>query len=735
MRNRYLSPKRSIAFLVIPLIVMSASGAGAAPEANDPSLRVMSLDTTAYPAVSATISVPSALNGQTLPDSAFTVRQGAGELATTAEAVPLDRLNVVLAVDPGVDAADLTAVQGGALELIRLVLPSSSMTIVVAGPEPQILLSKSRDDVEAGAVIGQLRVTPTGRGDTLAALSLALDELAPSEPSETMVVLLAASPTGATDVATAVAVKAAATYVPLEVILTGTTRVPTAYAPLADLDSGTVTATAAPEDVVVALDRIFTALSGRYRLQFAVATDPSSPPGVTIGVDADGVVTEREVSVDAPAGSATSVPASTPPPPPATNSSTSAAAEEKGRSSGIGGWIGAGVAVILVSILVAAWLSRDPLRAAMTRRRPARRPLVPAAEVLRTWSPQRVDADPDEPLVPEIVISFRPNRARVEASAPPRAGARLRRWFGHRPRHSPASPGTTAPAHTATPFEPAAEPPPAGPPVAPVPTPTSANVPGVAEQPSTPQRIPATVTVAGLMAHAIGPDFELADVPDAPGPSPELEVAARSRTSARSNTKRLGRERHDDAGEPSKGASEALLGAPEAGPRGPTPVDRSEPTVEVVPVFGPDGQTDIRVDRVTTGERSLEVPIIEEPAARSEPYSSPAELAATDQGPAHDAKTGHGEHHKTSGAVRARPQRSILAADRVERTRPGARWWMYQRPTDNSPDNGEGEPPSPRDPPDSGSSAVATDPPEPPGHPAPPPSADVPEGSGRSRRP
>ncbi|MEJ7582497.1 MAG: hypothetical protein WKF43_00125 [Acidimicrobiales bacterium] len=348
-------------------MLLSVAPAGAVQDPRDRDLEIVQIDTSSYPEVTATVSAPSALSAQTLTDDAFRVTEGSKSLPVTAEAVDVDTLEVILAVDPGTDTTGLRAVQGAALELISLTMPRLPMTVIAAGASPKVTMARSRDAGGATESIEALEPATEERGDTLDALSLALDQVGATSSAGTVVVLIAASATGSAADAGDLADRVEKAQIPLEIILPGEREAMSAYASLDDLPSGNVIAAPATEDVVGALDRVTTDLTGRYRLRFRLSDPaPADPQPLIVGVDADGIVAELRVSLD----SVGPGPVTTQEPTPVTASVPASAGGDDG--DGVSLWlVAAAIATVLILIL-AAWFGgvRALIAARAGRRRP-----------------------------------------------------------------------------------------------------------------------------------------------------------------------------------------------------------------------------------------------------------------------------------------------------------------------------------------------------------------------------
>jgi len=290
VRKRHRWNRRAtIALLCSAIAVLVPGGSVHAAQASpDDAVELVQLDTSSYPDVAAIVSVPSALSGRTLPASAFDVREGDRDLTLSAEPLGFEGLDVMLVVDPGADDTSLRAVQGAALELIRLATPGASMTLIASGPVPRVLVTRSDNATSTSQVVGQLR--PGRGGDTLDALSLGLDQADVGAGSGTVVIVLAAELSGTVEQAQVLADRAEAAQVPVEVVLPGSSEVPVTAAAFATLRPASVTAAPSTGEVVAAIDHLVTRLAGRHRLRFRVTAGPTEPrTPIRIDVEFDGV--------------------------------------------------------------------------------------------------------------------------------------------------------------------------------------------------------------------------------------------------------------------------------------------------------------------------------------------------------------------------------------------------------------------------------------------------------------
>lgn len=151
--------------------------------------RVLRVDASQSPQISATVVVPPRLSGLPLPESAFQVTEGKRSHPVTA-AVPLPAtdLRLVIVVDPTVTPELLVAQQGAARELLIRLPPAVRAGVVATGPKSAVVAPLSTDRAQTiGAILGLVQRPGSRVGDITPALTLALRQLQPPASGDAVI--------------------------------------------------------------------------------------------------------------------------------------------------------------------------------------------------------------------------------------------------------------------------------------------------------------------------------------------------------------------------------------------------------------------------------------------------------------------------------------------------------------------------------------------------------------------
>ena len=336
---------RRLVLLLATAIVLASSPPAAANEPPE-ELRVLEVDTSASPKVTATVSVPLSLAGKDLPSDAFSVLEDGMSRPTTATRLPGDELEVVLVLDTSgsMRGAPMAAAKDSATAFLNTVAPTTPIGVVGFGAQPVVASPLTLDRPALAAAIAGLEA----RGETALydALALAVTQFSPKEGVRRSIVLLS----DGGDTASAATLEQT-----IAVLATSDARLDVAelvtpesngaaLTRLAEAGRGTVASAADPAALVQSYDALARSLASQYLLTYRSRS--GGPTDVLVAVDHGGIHVEGSASVDLPPLAPPTTSAEPPQP-----AQPAQPAERPGAASGWGLVIGA--AAFFVAIAVA----------------------------------------------------------------------------------------------------------------------------------------------------------------------------------------------------------------------------------------------------------------------------------------------------------------------------------------------------------------------------------------------
>ena len=305
--NRYAPawPAKAVAFsaLVFTGLFMCVVVGGAAAQETVQPLLVSPFDSTKPGNLTAVVTAPEALSGEAIPASAFTGFVNGKKTPVRVEALPADKLEVMLIIDTSgsMIGASMTAAKDAAKVFVQRLPSSARLGLIGFGPVAIVASPLSTDRAATTAGIDSL--TPRGETALYDALVLATDQFSADANVRRSVILLS----DGGDTASSTALEAITSR-----IREAGVRVEVAALVTAESDAGALNeiAVAGGGAVVSASDP--QALSGVYESlarglanQYKVTLDARASGKVEIAlrVELGGVAAEGRQTVDFPAAS------------------------------------------------------------------------------------------------------------------------------------------------------------------------------------------------------------------------------------------------------------------------------------------------------------------------------------------------------------------------------------------------------------------------------------------------
>jgi hypothetical protein len=168
--------------LAIVVAVAGTPGATAVAQsesiADEPALKVVTVDSSNYPQIDAIVTVPKLLSGQRLETQDWVVLEG--DEPRPVEVRPFDpaALEVVAVLDSTIEGAPFLSAQGALMEL-PVHLSQPTMAVVSAGATPVVALAPTRDRGAMSTAIHDLTSTP-GPNALEDGLIVALNQFSPA---------------------------------------------------------------------------------------------------------------------------------------------------------------------------------------------------------------------------------------------------------------------------------------------------------------------------------------------------------------------------------------------------------------------------------------------------------------------------------------------------------------------------------------------------------------------------
>lgn len=192
--NRYVPawPAKAAVFtaLVCAGFFMCAVAGGAAAQVPVQPLQVGPFDSAKPDNLTAVVTAPEALSGESIPDSAFTGSVNGKKTAVRVEALPADKLEVVLVVDTSgsMAGAPMIAAKEAAKTFVRRISATTRLGLIGFGPVPILASPLSTDRAAVNAAIDGLR--EQGETALYDALELAVAQFGPEANIRRSIVVL-----------------------------------------------------------------------------------------------------------------------------------------------------------------------------------------------------------------------------------------------------------------------------------------------------------------------------------------------------------------------------------------------------------------------------------------------------------------------------------------------------------------------------------------------------------------
>ncbi len=335
-------------------LVMSLGAAGpAAGQAG--SAMAVSVDASAYPTVTATLTTPPALGGRDLT-GALTVMENGRPLPVEVTRLRADELDVALVIDTSgsMSGAPMAAAKAAASSFLGRLAPSTRVAVIGFGPTPVVASPFTLDRKASSVAVAGLEA----RGETALydALVIAVDQFSPGAARRTVIVLSDGGDTVSRAALAAAAAKLSSSGVRVEAIELASKDTNTAaLTALASAGGGRVTAAADPASLAGIFDALAALLSEQYRLTFR--SEASGVSELAFAVNAGGTAIESRTSIAYPAALA-----------PAPVARPAAAARPRELDSLLAGGAGVVFLAITVGAGAALWPSvREQRRARLAR--------------------------------------------------------------------------------------------------------------------------------------------------------------------------------------------------------------------------------------------------------------------------------------------------------------------------------------------------------------------------------
>jgi tight adherence protein B len=285
--------------LLVSLVVGLACSSTAAAQAAD-ELDVAEIDSTAFPDVTATVSVPPSLAGRDLPPEAFAVAENGTTRQPSVERVSGEERAVVLVLDTSgsMAGAPMAAARESAIAFLETVAPATPVGVVGFGAEPVVASPLTLDRDALVTAIGNLEA----RGETALydAISLAVAQFSPDERVRRSIVVLSdgGDTASATTLEQAVAAltDSGARLDVAELVTPESNGA--ALAELATAGGGMVISASDPVALAQNYDALARSLASQYLVTYR--SEASGATELSIRLDHDGITAEGRASIDLP---------------------------------------------------------------------------------------------------------------------------------------------------------------------------------------------------------------------------------------------------------------------------------------------------------------------------------------------------------------------------------------------------------------------------------------------------
>ncbi|MGH9118786.1 MAG: VWA domain-containing protein [Acidimicrobiales bacterium] len=264
-------------------LLLTAGPPPAAAQTADPQIKVINVDSTAYPDITAVVSVPMVLSGRSLRADNFDVRERDDSRPVKVTAFDPSQLQLAIVVDSAMTGTAFVGAQGALLEL-PVHLRGPNVSIVRAATPATVALPPTRDPAAASVAVRGL--TPSnGESNIEDGIAVAFDQFVPDGSRRAILLVtsdvevdagrIARTTDRAVREGVVVYVISLSPFVADEVMA------------LANVTGGAAWAVE-PLDIVPTIDRMVAELRGQYQVTARLTgADPSAP--VTVVVTAGGV--------------------------------------------------------------------------------------------------------------------------------------------------------------------------------------------------------------------------------------------------------------------------------------------------------------------------------------------------------------------------------------------------------------------------------------------------------------
>jgi tight adherence protein B len=246
-------------------VLLSAGVAGAAQAAS--SIAITSVDASAYPSVTAVVTVPGGLSGASYAPDAFQVVEAGSAVRVSAQRMPTTNLEIMLVVDTSgsMRGTPLTSAQAAANAFLALLPAEVKVGVVGFASAPRLIASPTTDRSQLATRIAQL--TATGDTALYDAVVFAQSHFSPGGRDRAIVLLSDGADT--TSSATLEQAAAAASGARMSVIeLAGHASNRLALERLAQAGGGAVSSVSDPAALTGVYRLAAGALVNRYRLAY-----------------------------------------------------------------------------------------------------------------------------------------------------------------------------------------------------------------------------------------------------------------------------------------------------------------------------------------------------------------------------------------------------------------------------------------------------------------------------------
>ena len=162
---------------VVAAVLLSAGASPAVAQTPEHEIKVISVDSTAYPDIKAVVSVPTVLSGRSLDAEHFAILEREASVPVEVEAFDPSQLQLSVVVDSTMDPASFVGAQGALLEL-PVHLRGPNVSIIEATTPARVALPPTRDRAAASFVVRGLAPS-SGAANIEDGIAVAFDQFIP----------------------------------------------------------------------------------------------------------------------------------------------------------------------------------------------------------------------------------------------------------------------------------------------------------------------------------------------------------------------------------------------------------------------------------------------------------------------------------------------------------------------------------------------------------------------------